>query len=248
MKGFVRAALAAVRPVDVLPSPNIWHWPEVYEVENRAQDVDGVIWSALREDCDWAGRDVVDVGCGDGFHLPEFARTARSVTGVEPHPPLVRRARARVADVPNAEVLAGPAQRLPLGDASADLVHARTAYFFGPGCEPGIREADRVLRPGGALAVVDLDGLAEPYGPWLCADEPRYNPVAVERFFTDEGFSLRRVRALWRFDRRQDLEAVLRIEFSQAVAEQAIAHTPGLSFEVGYRVHVRRKPAGIVLP
>ncbi|MBB5805319.1 SAM-dependent methyltransferase [Saccharothrix ecbatanensis] len=248
MKGFVRAALAAIRPVDVLPSPNIWHWPEIYEIENRAQDADGAIWSALREECDWAGRDVVDVGCGDGFHLPEFARTARSVTGVEPHPPLVRRARGRVADLPNAEAVAGPAQRLPLGDASADLVHARTAYFFGPGCEPGMREADRVLRPGGTLAIVDLDGFAEPYGPWLCADEPRYNPVAVEGFFTAEGFSMRRVRALWRFDRREDLEAVLRIEFSKAVAEKAIACTPGLSFEVGYRVHVRRKPAGIVLP
>jgi hypothetical protein len=44
------------------------------------------------------------------------------------------------------------------------------------------------------------------------------------------------------------LEAVLRIEFSAAIAEKAIARTPGLSFEVGYRVHVRRKPAGIVLP
>ncbi|MFE2757278.1 class I SAM-dependent methyltransferase [Actinosynnema sp. NPDC059335] len=248
MKGFVRAALAAVRPADVLPSPNIWHWPEVYEVENRAQDVEGAIWAALREECDWAGRDVVDVGCGDGFHLPVFAREARSVTGVEPHPPLVRRARARVADVPNADVLAGPAQRLPLRDATADLVHARTAYFFGPGCEPGLREADRVLRPGGALAVVDLDGLAAPYGPWLCADEPRYNPVEVERFFADQGFSLRRVRALWRFERRADLEAVLRIEFSAAVAERAIAATPGLSFEVGYRLHVRRKPAGLVVP
>ncbi|MBO0877854.1 MAG: class I SAM-dependent methyltransferase, partial [Pseudonocardia sp.] len=149
-----------------VPSPNIWHWPEVYERENRAQDTGGAIWSALRELAGWAGADVVDVGCGDGFHLPMFARGARTVVGVEPHPPLVRRARRRVAELPNVRVLEAGAERLPLEDASVDLVHARTAYFFGPGCEPGLTEADRVLRPGGVLAVVDLDATRAPYGDW----------------------------------------------------------------------------------
>jgi SAM-dependent methyltransferase len=248
VKGFLRAALAAIRPADVLPSPNIWHWPEVYQVENRAQDVTGAIWSALGAECDWTGLDVVDVGCGDGFHLPMFARTARSVTGVEPHPPLVVRAKARVDGLANASVVAGPAQRLPLPDASADLVHARTAYFFGPGCEPGLREADRVLRPGGTLAIVDIDGDAAPYGPWLCADEPRYNHAEVLEFFARNDFRMVRVTARWEFQSRADLEAVLRIEFSAKVAQRAIDQTPGLSFPVGYRLHVRRKPTGLVLP
>jgi SAM-dependent methyltransferase len=243
----VRAALNAVRPVDVVPSPNIWHWPDIYEVENRAQDVHGAIWAALREECPFDGSDVVDIGCGDGFHLPIFASSARSVVGVEPHPPLVARARNRVASLSQVRVVSGPAQRLPLDDGCADLVHARTAYFFGPGCEPGLREADRVLRPGGALAIVDLDGAASPYGPWLRADEPRYDPAAVERFFADNGFSLTRVLAEWRFERREDLESVLRIEFSEKVAERAIASVDGLSFPVGYRLHVRRKPKGLIV-
>ena len=240
--------MSALRPVDIVPSPNIWHWPEVYEVENRAQDVDGAIWRALREEHDWAARDVVDVGCGDGFHLPLFAATARSVVGVEPHPPLVRRAARRTAELDNVAVAVGAAQRLPLPSASADLVHARTAYFFGRGCDPGIREAERVLRPGGAIAVVDLDGGRPPYGSWLCADLPQYDPAQVDAFFAAQGFSCRRVDTLWRFTSRANLEATLRIEFSAEVAARAIAETPGLTLPVGYRIHVRRKPTGLVLP
>jgi SAM-dependent methyltransferase len=223
----------------VIPSPNIWNWPEVYEAENRAQDAEGAIWSALRESVPWAGADVLDVGCGDGFHLPVFAAEASSVVGVEPHPPLVARAKARMGD--RARVLQAGATALPLPDASVDVVHARTAYFFGPGCEPGLAEAQRVLRPGGAIAIVDLDATVPPYGDWMRADLPRYNPARVERFFERAGFSLRRVETVWRFPDRATLEAVLRIEFSAPVAERAISETRGLALPVGYRLHVRRK-------
>lgn len=222
--------------MSIIPSPNLWNWPEVYEQENRAQDVDGAIWAALRAEAPWAGADVVDVGCGDGFHLPVLAVEAASVIGVEPHPPLVRRARGR-----GLTVLEGGAAALPLPDASVDLVHARTAYFFGAGCEPGLAEADRVLRPGGALAVVDLDATVGPYGDWMRADIPHYDPVKAERFFVDRGFSLRRIGTRWVFPDRATLEAVLRIEFSRATAARAIAATPGRQVSVGYRLHVRRK-------
>ncbi|WP_246258365.1 class I SAM-dependent methyltransferase [Amycolatopsis anabasis] len=241
----------------MLPSPNIWYYPAAYELENRSQDVGGEIWRVLREEFDWAGRDVLDVGCGDGFHLPRFAESARSVLGVEPHLPLLRRAERRVAGVPGVEVRRGAAQRLPAPDASVDLVHARTAYFFGPGCEPGLREAERVLRPGGALVIVDLDVSSEPYGGWMRADLPDYDPPRVERFFADAGFRCRKVETRWRFDDRASVESVLKIEFSAQVADQAIADVlrlngfPGrvvepLTLPVGYRVHIREKPTGLV--
>lgn len=225
-----------------VPSPNIWHHPEIYELENRAQDVTGAIWATLAELCPWKGADVVDVGCGDGFHLPVFAATARSVTGVEPYLPLVARAARRVAGLARVRVLAGSAQRLPLPDASAELVHARIAYFFGPGCEPGLAEATRVLRPGGALAIVDLDATRGPYGAWMRADVPHYDPLVAEAFFARHGFTMRRVDTRWRFADRAALEAVLRIEFSAPVAERALAATSELELPVGYRVHVRWAP------
>lgn len=230
-----RAAAAARTPP--IPSPNIWNWPQVYERENAAQDADGAIWATLRAVVPWAGANVLDVGCGDGYHLPMFAAEAASVIGVEPHPPLVERARRRVGSL--ARVLAAGAAALPLPDASVDLVHARTAYFFGPGCEPGLAEAERVLRPGGAIAIVDLDATVAPYGRWMRADLPRYDPARVERFFAAQGFSLQRVPTVWRFPDRATCEAVLRIEFSREVADRAVAETTGLTLPVGYRLHVR---------
>ena len=70
---------------ETIPSPNIWETPDVYEVENRGVDRAHVIEDAMRSVLDWTGLDVVDIGCGTGFHLPYFAQDARSVTGVEPH-------------------------------------------------------------------------------------------------------------------------------------------------------------------
>jgi SAM-dependent methyltransferase len=167
---------------------------------------------------------------------------------VEPHPPLVRRARDRVAELPGVRVVEAGAEQVPLPDASADLVHARTAYFFGPGCEPGLVEADRLLRPNGLLAIVDLDVSRPPYGDWLRADVPHYDPAAVERFFDRQGFALRRVDTEWRFPDRASLEASLGIEFSAPVARRAIAATDGLTLPVSYRVHTRRRPGGLLLP
>jgi len=231
----------------VIASPNIWHWPEVYEEENRAQDPRGAVYAALRQVADWTGRDVVDVGCGSGFHLPMFAADARAVTGIEPHPPLVAAARARVRDLPSVTVAEGAAADMPVPDASVDLVHARTAYFFGPGCGAGILEAMRVLRPGGALAVVDLDATAHPYGDWMRDDLPHYDPAAVERFFDAQGFDLRRIDTQWEFPDRATLGRVLGIEFGPRVAARAIRETPGTTLTVRYRLHVRRRPARLEL-
>ena len=77
-----------------VPSPNIWQHTATYEVENRAADPDGRLWSAMATRVSWHGRTVLDLGCGSGFHLPRFAEDAATVIGVDPHPGLVRLAAA----------------------------------------------------------------------------------------------------------------------------------------------------------
>ena len=117
-----------------MPSPNIWHHPQTYEIENRAADPDRHIEAAMRSVADWRGRDLLDLGCGTGYHLPRWAEDARRVVGVEPHPDLARVAARRTSRLDAVEVLVGTAQAVPLPDASVDVVQARWAYFFGPGC------------------------------------------------------------------------------------------------------------------
>ena len=79
----------------MIRSPNIWDSPDVYELENLASDRAGVIDLALNAIHPLDGSVLLDVGCGAGFHLPRFAACGARVIGLEPHLPLVERARAR---------------------------------------------------------------------------------------------------------------------------------------------------------
>jgi ubiquinone/menaquinone biosynthesis C-methylase UbiE len=184
----------------------------------------------------WAGRTVLDLGCGTGFHLPRFAETAASVIGVEPHPDLAALARRRTRSFPHVSVLAGTAQAIPLPDASVDVVQARWAYFFGPGCEPGLREVDRVVRRGGTAFVVDNDGTRSTFGGWFRRGYPDVDPDAVQRFWTSRGWTRHQVLTSWQFDTRADLEAVVRIEFARRTAEEVLSEHTGTT--VDYAVDV----------
>ncbi|MFT4009863.1 MAG: class I SAM-dependent methyltransferase [Nocardioidaceae bacterium] len=212
-----------------IPSPNIWHHPETYEIENRAVDRAGLIEAAMRGHRDWAGATVLDIGCGTGFHLPRFAEAAARVVGVEPYEPLVRLARRRVRLLGNVSVLEGSAAALPLPDHSVDVAHARWAYFFGPGCEPGLAELDRVMRRGGVAFVIDNDGSRSTFGRWFRRGYPKVGPV--DEFWSRQGWSRHPLDVTWEFDSRADFEAVVRIEFDRANADLIIAEHEGTTVD-----------------
>ncbi|NYD56595.1 SAM-dependent methyltransferase [Nocardioides marinisabuli] len=228
-------------PEGTRPSPNIWHHTDTYEVENHAFDPDGLVEAAIERLGGWAGRDVLDLGCGTGFHLGRLARTAASVTGVEPHPDLRAIATRRTRRTAGVTVLGGTAQALPLPDASIDVVHARWAYFFGPGCEPGLAELARVARPGAAAYVIDNDASRSTFGAWFARGFPEHPAPEVKReFWAAHGWRREPVLTRWSFDSPADLEAVVRIELPGPAAEQALAEhrAAGGGTEVEYAVDV----------
>jgi SAM-dependent methyltransferase len=183
---------------------------------------------------------VLDLGCGTGYHLPRFAETARTVTGVEPHPSLVALARRRTRRLGNVTVLEGVAQALPLPPASVDVVHVRWAYFFGPGSEPGLAELDRVVRRGGTAMVIDNDAGRSTFGAWFRRGYPSVDPDAVERFWSTHGWTRVPVDMGWSFGSRADLEAVVRIEFAPEVADEILASHSGTSVDYAVNLWWRR--------
>ena len=219
-----------------IPSPNIWNHPEVYEIENRAVDRAGAITSLMQSLAPWKDRDLLDIGCGTGFHLPLFAQDAHSVIGVEPHRDLAAIARRRVRRLRNITVVEGSAEALPLPAASIDVMHARWAYFFGPGCEPGLAELDRVMRPGSRAFVVDNDPTRSTFGGWFRRGYPEVDHVETAAFWADRGWERHRVEMAWTFDSREDLEAVVRIEFPGSIAEDILVSHHGT--DVDYAVNV----------
>ena len=230
---------------DFVPAPNQGGDPELYELENLAIDREGTLSAALWEVAPWDGRRLLDLGCGSGFWLPRYLEEAASVVGVEPDPALVPLAAARHHA---AEVLQGSAEHLPLPDASVDVVHARFAYFFPPGCDAGLAEVLRALRPGGTLVVIDNDQRHGEFAallagsPWAAAQG---RADITDAWWAERGAERRGVMSSWRFDRRVDLERVLRLELPEEVAGPWLAsHPDALGLSYGYVLFTRRATTG----
>jgi ubiquinone/menaquinone biosynthesis C-methylase UbiE len=128
------------------------------------------------------GRRVLDLAAGTGKLTRQLVALGASVVAVEPGDAM-RALLERI--VPEAEPLAGSAEAIPLDDTSVDAITVGQAYhWFRP--EEALAEMHRVLRPGGAVALLwnqwdeddplqrEIDELLEPLRPPAAAhrEEP----------------------------------------------------------------------------
>jgi ubiquinone/menaquinone biosynthesis C-methylase UbiE len=104
---------------------------------------------------DLAG-DVVEIGFGTGHNLPYLPASVTRLRVVEPSGVGVRIARTRICAAPFPVELSGlDGQALPFEDASADQVLCTWTLCSIPDAVQAVREAGRVLRPGGTFHFVE---------------------------------------------------------------------------------------------
>ncbi len=102
-----------------------------------------------------AGEKLLEVGCGMGTDLLQFARGGAICTGVDltPRSIQITRRRFELYEMPGT-FLVTDGERLPFSDHSFDVVYSNGVLHHTPDTEAAVREIHRVLKPGGMAKVM----------------------------------------------------------------------------------------------
>lgn len=131
---------------------------------------------------------VLDVGCGEGRFCRMLRRHGVSPTGIDPTETLIAAARAHD---PEGLYFEAEAEHLPFINESFDLVVSYLSLIDIPDIRAAVREMARVLRPGGAILIANLNSFNT-----ACGDTGWVKDTTGQRLFypIDHYF---RERAMW---------------------------------------------------
>jgi SAM-dependent methyltransferase len=123
--------------------------------ENRLEGIAAALTTLAGE---IGARRALEAGCGTGRWLGDLQAAGLETCGLDISFGMLEKAHSRDAHIP---LVCGSAGRLPFHDASFDLVCCVNALHHFDDRRGFIFEARRLLRPGGALAIIGMDPHAE---------------------------------------------------------------------------------------
>jgi SAM-dependent methyltransferase len=124
------------------------------------------------------GAHLLDVGCGTGSSRTIYARAQRYI-GIDHSFAAVRLARSTRSTFTRDLWLGGDALQLPFADRSFDLVAFSSVLHHIPDRTRALKEALRVLRPGGSVFAFDPNLLHPALALFRHPSSPLYNPKGV---------------------------------------------------------------------
>ncbi len=135
-----------------------------------------------------AGKDGLDIGCGEGTNTRALARLGARMRAVDIAPTFLRHARETERTDPlGIDILRGDGMALPFADASFDFATAFMSLMDLPDQERALGEIRRVLRPGGFLQFSILHPcFVPPHRRVLRDADGHTRAVEVARYFQQE--------------------------------------------------------------
>ncbi|NEU29431.1 class I SAM-dependent methyltransferase [bacterium LRH843] len=105
----------------------------------------------------WAGKTVLDVGCGTGRLLARGVSDAHKLIGIDLSKEMIEASKKLLISnkAQNSELLVGDAYHLPLANEKIDIALSTCVMFLLPEPEKGIAEISRVVKKGGIIAMLN---------------------------------------------------------------------------------------------
>ncbi len=124
------------------------------EVEKFRYDTQPFMRELMEFD-NFRGKKLLEIGCGLGTDLLQFARAGAIATGVDLTPASIDLVKRRFAlEGLQVDARVADAEHLPFPDASFDVVYSFGVLHHTPNTQKSIDEVFRVLKPGGRIIIM----------------------------------------------------------------------------------------------
>jgi ubiquinone/menaquinone biosynthesis C-methylase UbiE len=132
------------------------------------------------------GEIILDAGCGNGYMSKEFSRILNNtgkIYALDPDPKAIEILKAEAKDTNIIPLLGDITKATEIADASLDLIYVATVlHGFSKNEIDGFnKETQRLLKPNGVLAIVEIKKEPTPFGPPL---DIRFSPQELKDIIT----------------------------------------------------------------